>query len=107
MRILVIGGTGPTGIPLVQGLVDRGHDVAILHRGTHERPETPAAVEHVHCDPYEEASLRAGLGEGVGARTWDVAYVMYGRLRVVARVLQGRVGRVDLGRAACPRTAAG
>ena len=94
MRILVIGGTGPTGIPLVQGLVDRGHDVAILHRGTHERPETPAAVEHVHCDPYDEASLRAGLHFGTGARTWDVAYVMYGRLRVVARVLQGRVGRV-------------
>jgi len=94
MRILVIGGTGPTGIPLVNGLVARGHDVAILHRGTHERPETPEVVEHVHCDPYDEASLRDGLGTGIGTRTWDVAFVMYGRLRTVARVLEGRVGRV-------------
>jgi nucleoside-diphosphate-sugar epimerase len=90
MRVLVIGGTGPTGIPLVRGLVDRGHEVAILHRGTHERGETPSEVEHVHCDPYDEASLRAGLG----TRTWDVAYVMYGRLRMIAGVLQGKVGRV-------------
>ena len=42
-RVLVIGGTGPTGIPLVRGLVDAGHDVTILHRGQHERAETPAA----------------------------------------------------------------
>ena len=54
MHVLVIGGTGPTGIPLVQGLLDRGHRVTILHRGTHERPETPDAVEHLHTDPFDE-----------------------------------------------------
>src|SRR5258705_11628127 len=51
-RALVIGGTGPTGIPLVRNLVDRGHDVTIVHRGLHERPETPRDVPHVHTDPY-------------------------------------------------------
>ncbi|MGR6997509.1 hypothetical protein ACU686_04355 [Yinghuangia aomiensis] len=32
-RILVVGGTGPTGVPLVRGLVARGHEVTILHQG--------------------------------------------------------------------------
>ena len=89
MHVLVIGGTGPTGIPLVQGLVDRGHHVTILHRGTHERPETPAAVEHLHTDPFDEDALRAALD----GRTFDVAYAMYGRLRMIAEVLRGRTGR--------------
>lgn len=88
-RALVIGGTGPTGIPIVQGLVDRGHQVTILHRGTHERSETPAVVEHLHADPYDAESLAAAL-EG---RTWDVVLAMYGRLRRIAELTVGRVGR--------------
>ena len=88
MKILVIGGTGPTGIPVVSGLVDHGHDVTILHRGTHERPETPAVVDHLHADPYDEASLVAAL-EGT---TWDVVVAMYGRLRRIAEVTKGRCG---------------
>jgi nucleoside-diphosphate-sugar epimerase len=88
-RVLVIGGTGPTGIPIVRGLVERGHTVTILHRGTHERSETPAVVEHLHHDPYDVDSLRAGL-EG---RTFDVVLAMYGRLRRIAEVTAGRVGR--------------
>lgn len=88
-RVLVIGGTGPTGIPIVQGLVDRGHHVTILHRGTHERDETPAVVEHLHADPYDASSLAAAL-EG---RTYDVVLAMYGRLRRIAEVTVGRVGR--------------
>lgn len=35
MRILVIGGTGFLGRPLVQGLQAAGHEVAIFHRGGH------------------------------------------------------------------------
>ncbi|HEY3673352.1 MAG TPA: NAD-dependent epimerase/dehydratase family protein [Acidimicrobiia bacterium] len=89
-RVLVIGGTGPTGIPLLQGLVERGHAVTILHRGTHERDETPAAVEHLHADPYDEDATRAILA----GRTFDVTYVMYGRLRMLAALLRGRTGRV-------------
>jgi nucleoside-diphosphate-sugar epimerase len=88
-RALVIGGTGPTGIPIVRGLVDRGYEVTILHRGTHERSETPASVVHLHHDPYDEASLGAGLGD----TTWDVVIAMYGRLRRIAEVTAGRAGR--------------
>ncbi len=86
---LVIGGTGPTGIPIVQGLVDRGYAVTILHRGTHERPETPPQVEHLHFDPYDAADLERGLD----GRTFDVILAMYGRLRSIAEVTRGRCGQ--------------
>jgi len=88
-RALVIGGTGPTGIPIVEGLIARGLDVTILHRGPHERAETPASVTHLHHDPYDEASLADGLGDG----TWDVVVAMYGRLRRIAELTAGRAGR--------------
>jgi len=87
-RVLVIGGTGPTGIPIVRGLVARGHDVAILHRGQHERSETPPTVRHLHHDPYDEDDLRRALD---GA-TFDVVVAMYGRLRAIAKLTAGRVG---------------
>jgi nucleoside-diphosphate-sugar epimerase len=86
---LVIGGTGPTGIPIVRGLVERGWHVTILHRGTHERPETPAVVEHLHHDPFDEQDLRTAFD----GRTYDVVLAMYGRLRRIAEVAKGRVGQ--------------
>ena len=85
-RALVIGGTGPTGIHIVRGLVDRGWDVTILHRGTHERPETPDEVTHLHADPYDVDSLSGALGDG----RWDVVVAMYGRLRRIAELTVGR-----------------
>ncbi len=88
-RALVVGGTGPTGIPIVRGLVERGFRVTILHRGTHERDETPPTVEHLHHDPYDEAALAAALS----GTMWDVVVSMYGRLRAVAAVTAGRAGR--------------
>ena len=88
-RALVIGGTGPTGIPLVQGLVDRGYDVTIVHRGLHERSETPAAVAHIHTDPYDDDALRTLLDD----QTFDVVVAMYGRLRRIAELTAGRVGQ--------------
>ncbi len=88
MRILIIGGTGPTGIPIVRRLVARGHDVSILHRGDHERSETPPDVVHVHADPYD----RASLGEALASTTWDVVVAMYGRLRMIARLTRGLCG---------------
>jgi nucleoside-diphosphate-sugar epimerase len=88
-RVVVIGGTGPTGMPIVAGLVERGHDVTIVHRGLHERDETPAQVTHLHHDPYDAGDLERAL-EG---RTFDVVVAMYGRLRAIASLTAGRVGR--------------
>jgi nucleoside-diphosphate-sugar epimerase len=88
-RALVIGGTGPTGIWIVQGLVDRGFDVTILHSGRHEVPETPASVRHLHHNPFDEAELRAALAD----RTFELVVATYGRLRRVAEVTQGRTER--------------
>jgi nucleoside-diphosphate-sugar epimerase len=88
--VLVIGGTGPTGIPLVRGLVEADHEVTILHRGVHERAETPPSVEHLHADPFDANSFERALS----GRTFDVTYAMYGRLRVTAPLLVGRTGRL-------------
>jgi nucleoside-diphosphate-sugar epimerase len=89
MRALVIGGTGPTGHFLVNGLRARGYQVAMLHSGRHEIPEIPADVEHVHTNPFDEAALRGALGE----RSFDLCVATYGRLRVTAKVMAGRCGR--------------
>jgi nucleoside-diphosphate-sugar epimerase len=88
LRILIIGGTGPTGVPIVNRLVAHGHDVSILHRGHHERPETPPDVAHIHADPYDETSLTQALA----GTSWDVLVAMYGRLRMIASVAKGLCG---------------
>jgi nucleoside-diphosphate-sugar epimerase len=89
MRALVIGGTGPTGPYVVNGLCERGYEVVILHTGRHEVDTIPAGLEHVHTDPFDPAAVEAALA----GRTFDVACAMYGRLRELARILAGRVGK--------------
>lgn len=86
---LVVGGTGPTGPYIVNGLIDRGYEVAILHRGSHEVDEIPPEVEHIHTDPYDMACLE----EATQGRRFDVCVATYGRLRAVAKVMADRCGR--------------
>ena len=100
---LVIGGTGPTGIHIVQGLVDRGWDVTILHRGTHERPETPAVVRHLHADPYDVDSLSAALA----GHRYDLIVAMYGRLRTHRRADRRHDRPVRVGRRRARRSEGG
>jgi nucleoside-diphosphate-sugar epimerase len=47
MQILVIGGTGFTGIHVLQRLVENGHNIAVFHRGQTET-ELPPAVQHIY-----------------------------------------------------------
>jgi nucleoside-diphosphate-sugar epimerase len=89
LKALVIGGTGPTGHFIVNGLLRRGYEVAMLHTGKHELDEIPSTVEHIHTDPFSEAALRQVLGN----RTFDLSIVAYGRLRRIADLLVGRTGR--------------
>lgn len=90
MDILVIGGTGPTGPLIVNGLVDRGHTVTILHTGRHEVDSIPGHLEHIHTDPFDGEAFRSSI-EG---RNFDVVFAMYGRLRSIAEVLVGRTPRL-------------
>lgn len=90
MKALVIGGTGPTGPFLVAGLRERGYRVAVLHRGTHEIPEIPADVEHIHADPHFRETLDAALA----GRTFDLVLATYGRLRFIAEAVVGRAPRL-------------
>jgi nucleoside-diphosphate-sugar epimerase len=89
MRALVIGGTGPTGPFIVNGLRERGYNVTIFHRGTHEIPEILDDVEHIHADPHFTETIDAALA----GRTFDLTVASYGRLRLLAAALQGRTGR--------------
>lgn len=88
MKALVVGGTGPTGPFIVDGLLKRGYEVTILHRGTHE-VEFSGPVEHLHGDPHFAETLE----ETLGPRTFDLVVCTYGRLRVVAQVMKGRTPR--------------
>ncbi|KPM54408.1 NAD-dependent dehydratase [Frankia sp. R43] len=86
---LVIGGTGPTGPGVVQGLLERGFDVTILHGGQHEVP-LPAEVRHIHCDPHWMETLSAGLGRA----EFDLVVAQYGRLAVTTEVLARRTSQL-------------
>lgn len=73
---LVVGGTGPTGPDIVNGLVERGYKTSIFHSGRHEVP-LPMEVEHIHGDPHFQETI----AEAIGDRKFDVVIAQYGRLR--------------------------
>ncbi|MDH3681501.1 MAG: hypothetical protein OEV40_16315 [Acidimicrobiia bacterium] len=89
-RVLVVGGTGPTGPFVVNGLRSRGHQVTILHTGRHEVAEIPDDVVHIHTDPFDGDAT----DDAIGTAEFDLAVVMYGRLRVLAELLAGRVDQL-------------
>jgi nucleoside-diphosphate-sugar epimerase len=89
MRTLVVGGTGPTGPFIVNGLLERGREVVIFHRGTHEIPEIPPEVRHIHGDPH----FAETIADAVGGETFDEVIASYGRIRLVAEAFTGKVGR--------------
>lgn len=84
-RALVIGGTGPSGPPVVDGLLQRGYEVSIFHTGRHELTDGPP-VEHLHGSPFDGESIAQTLG----TRRWDVAVATYGSVRRLADHLAGR-----------------
>lgn len=101
MQALVVGGTGPTGPYIVNGLLERGYKVTIFHRGTHEIPEIPAEVEHIHGEPHFLETIE----ESLAGRTFDLAIATYGRVRFLAQALVGKVGRfISVGGVACYRS---
>lgn len=87
---LVVGGTGPTGPVVVEGLLERGYDVTILHAGQHENPDLPASVPHVHADPH----FAETLAPAVENSTFDLVVAQYGRLRMLTEVFRGRTAQL-------------
>ena len=84
---LVIGGSGPTGPHIVEGMRRRGYRVSVLNRGVHSYP-FPEDVERIVGDPHFTEPMEAAIGN----RTFDVVIATYGRLKVTARLLAGRTG---------------
>lgn len=85
MKALVIGGSGSSGVPVLHGLLERGHEVTMLHRGVHEPPGLPD-IPHIHADPHFAETLT----EAVGDQEFDVVLAMYGRVSVIADVFAKR-----------------
>lgn len=88
MKALVIGGGGPTGPHVVEGLRQRGYRVAVLNRGVHP-VELPVDVERIVGDPH----FLDPLVTAVGGREFDLVVASYGRLATVAEAFAGRAGR--------------
>jgi len=88
MKALVIGGTGPTGPLIVEGLLQRGCCVTIYHRGIHET-DLPDSVKHIHGDPFNMSDLEKDLGN----LNFDVVISSYGRLRYTAKIMAGHCDR--------------
>jgi nucleoside-diphosphate-sugar epimerase len=88
-QALVIGGTGPTGHFIVNGLIERGFTVSILHTGQHEVDEIPATVTHIHTNPFDDCAVLDVLTTA----QFDLTIAMYGRLRRIAEILSGRTER--------------
>jgi len=88
-RALIIGGSGPTGPHLINGLIERGYEVTMMHRGTHDSPLIPKSVERLIGDPH----FRETLAETLGSRTFDLVIATYGRIRYIAEEMAGRTPR--------------
>ena len=88
-NVLVVGGTGPSGVPLVNAFLADGDDVTIFHSGEHEA-EFDGPVTHFHGDSRDAASI----AEQLGSREWDIAVCTSGRLRTLAQHLAGKAARL-------------
>ena len=89
MNALVIGGTGPSGPFIVNGLLERGYNVVVLHGGFHEI-QFSQTVEHIHTDPHFLQTLEDALE----ARRFDLTVATYGRIRHVVEVMKGKTARL-------------
>src|SRR3954452_19102202 len=92
MDILVLGGTRFVGRHIVEALLDGGHRVSVLTRGS-SPDELPASVERLRGDRNEGAGGLAALS----GRTWDACVDVSGytpaQVRPSAESLHDRISR--------------
>jgi nucleoside-diphosphate-sugar epimerase len=92
-RTLVVGGTGPSGVHIVNFLLEAGHDVSVFNSGRHDSGVTFAGeVERIYGDARDEESVRATIA--ASGRDWDIAVCTYGKLRMLANELAGKTRRL-------------
>lgn len=73
MRVLVVGGTGFLGPPVVSRLSNLGHQVTVYHRGEHEA-QLPFGVRHIHSTQAAPPILF--FPEELTELAWDVVLAM-------------------------------
>ena len=89
VHVLLIGGGGPTGPLIIDGLLERGFRVTVLNRGV--RPQHRAdQVEALHADPH----FGEPVADALAGRRFDAVVASYGRLRVLVPILARVTDRV-------------
>lgn len=90
MKTLILGGTGNISTEVVAHLLNDGHDVSVMTRGT---TAVPTGCKHVACDRYDAQALKTALSQ----QPYDVAVDFLGfvpeHLEMARDALSGRVGQ--------------
>jgi len=93
MKILVIGGSGFIGPPLVRQLNSQGHQLTVLHRG-HARPDLPDGVQRIHGDRNRLPELRDTIARLSPEVVVDLVLSSGGQAQQLMDTLRGIAGRV-------------
>ena len=95
MKILVFGGTGAMGVPVVEILAERGHDVCVTTRK--ERAPQSANVHYIVGDAKDRMFVESLLTAADGLHLYDVLidFMIYGSEEFRERIdlLCGSVGQ--------------
>ena len=89
MKALVLGGTGYLGRQVVEVLLERGHEVTVIHRGQVEA-DSGKEAHHLHGDRAAIAGLVAGLEYDAFV---DIRPMNDKDSQIVVEALRGRVRR--------------
>lgn len=68
MRVLFIGGTGLISSAVSPMLVERGHDLTLVTRGTSAKAHVPDGARAIVADALNPAALRSALKSDISAR---------------------------------------
>ena len=90
LRTLVLGGSVFVGRHLVEELLRRGHEVAVLNRGL-TPVEHPAAVRRLTCDRKDHDAVRRALDDAYFDAVFDVSAYAPEDVAITAEVLRDRV----------------